>query len=62
MLGLGTLDPPDAVAIMPAGAPSAGDTVDLETEDDLTLPLVVLWPAGAPSPAVRRISAALATP
>jgi DNA-binding transcriptional LysR family regulator len=62
VLGLGTLDPPDAVAIMPAGAPSAGDTVDLETEDDLTLPLVVLWPAGAPSPAVRRIRAALATP
>jgi DNA-binding transcriptional LysR family regulator len=59
VLGLATLDPPDAVAIMAAGAIAADDTVDLEVADGLTLPLVVLWPAGTPTAAVVRIRAAM---
>lgn len=62
VLGLATLDPPDAVAIMAEGAIAAPDTVDVPTEDELTLPLVVLWPAGTPVPAVARIRAALSAP
>jgi DNA-binding transcriptional LysR family regulator len=59
VLGLPTLDPPDAVAIIAVGAPAGDDSVDLETDDDLTLPLVVLWPAGTPTAAVARIREAM---
>jgi hypothetical protein len=44
-----------AVALIPAGWPPTAGTVELAIEDDITLPLLVLWLAGAQSPAVRRI-------
>jgi hypothetical protein len=44
-----------AVALIPAGWPPSASTVELAIEDDITLPLLVLWLAGARSPAVRRI-------
>ena len=30
-------------------------------EDDISLPLLVLWPAGLPSPAVHRLRAGMGT-
>jgi hypothetical protein len=33
--------------------------VEVALEDDVTLPLVLLWRAGAPSAAVRRVRAAM---
>jgi hypothetical protein len=44
-----------AVALVPAGWPPSTGTVELAIEDDITLPLLLLWLAGAPSPAVARI-------
>jgi DNA-binding transcriptional LysR family regulator len=52
----------DAVALMPEGWPDHDGIVQLPVEDDLSLPLLVLWPAGAPSPAVRRVREAMSTP
>ena len=59
--------PPDlvearAVALLPAGSPVGGDLVEVEVEDSVTLPLLVLWPAGAPTEAVRRVRAGMASP
>ena len=56
----GRINPPElretgAVALVPAGWPPSAGTVELTIEDDITLPLLVLWPAGTRSPAVRRI-------
>jgi DNA-binding transcriptional LysR family regulator len=45
----------DAVALMPAGWPPADDVAQVALADDVTLPLLVLWPTGAPSAAVRRV-------
>jgi hypothetical protein len=44
-----------SVALVAAGWPPSAGTVELAIEDDITLPLLVLWLAGARSPAVRRI-------
>jgi DNA-binding transcriptional LysR family regulator len=51
-----------AVALMPAGWPGGAGIVQLTIEDDVSLPLLVLWPAGVPSPAVRRVRARMSTP
>ena len=48
-----------AVAVVPEGWPERDGTVLLEIRDDLTLPLVALWPVGPEPPAVRRLRAAL---
>jgi DNA-binding transcriptional LysR family regulator len=53
--GLAELADCDAVALMPAGWPPADDVAQVALADDVTLPLLVLWPTGAPSAAVRRV-------
>lgn len=50
-----------AVALTPVGWPAGKGIVELPVEDDISLPLLVLWPAGAPSPAVRRLRAGMTT-
>ena len=57
--GLAELAERNAVALMPEGWPGRADVVLLALADEVTLPLVVLWPTGAPSPAVRRLRAAM---
>ena len=56
----GSGGPPDltesgAVALMPQGWPTGFNNARVAVEDDVTLPLLLLWPAGLPSPAVRRL-------
>lgn len=51
----------DVVALVPAGTRPAEGVVELEVADDLSLPLFVLWRAGVPSPAVRRLREAMAS-
>lgn len=48
-----------AVALMPAGWPAGEHNARVTIEDDISLPLLVLWPAGLPSPAVHRLRAAM---
>lgn len=57
--GLLPLVEADAVAIVPEGWPPHPGVTYLPFAEDLTLPLVVLWPAGAPPLAVRRLRARL---
>jgi DNA-binding transcriptional LysR family regulator len=52
----------DAVALMPDGWPEHDGIVQLTVEDDVSLPLLVLWSVGAPSPAVRRVRERMSTP
>jgi DNA-binding transcriptional LysR family regulator len=59
-------EPPDltetgAVALMPAGWPSGERNARVAIEDDISLPLLVLWPSGLPSPAVHRLRAGMGT-
>jgi DNA-binding transcriptional LysR family regulator len=59
-------EPPDltdtgAVALMPAGWPAGERNARMTIEDDISLPLLVLWPAGLPSPAVHRLRAGMGT-
>jgi DNA-binding transcriptional LysR family regulator len=49
-----------AVAFQPTGTPPVEGVVAIDMED-LTLPLIVLWPAGLPSAAVRRVREQMAT-
>jgi DNA-binding transcriptional LysR family regulator len=51
-----------AVALAPVGWRPTPEVVQLAVEDDVSLPLTVLWPAGAPSAAVRRVRAGMASP
>jgi DNA-binding transcriptional LysR family regulator len=50
-----------ALALVPAGWPPADGVVQVPIRDDVTLPLLVLWAAGAPPAAVGRIRAAMTT-
>src|SRR4051812_16664554 len=43
-----------AVALVPAGWPPTAGIAQLSVQDDVTLPLLVLWPIGRASAAVRR--------
>lgn len=43
-----------AVALVPAGRPATAGIAQLGVSDDVTLPLLVLWPIGRASAAVRR--------
>jgi DNA-binding transcriptional LysR family regulator len=57
---LGGIETPElaetgAVALMPADWPIGGGAVRVAIEDDVSLPLLVLWPVGAPSAAVQRV-------
>jgi DNA-binding transcriptional LysR family regulator len=51
-----------AVAVVPAGWPPREGIVLLAVRDNLTLPLILMWPAGAPSPAVQRVREAMSGP
>ncbi len=51
---LGELIELGAVALVPAGWPPMQEIAQLAIEDDVTLPLLVLWPIGRASAAVRR--------
>lgn len=57
--GLMDLAPEGAVAIVPEGWPARDGVELLAVREDLTLPLVVLWPVGAEPAAVRRLRAGL---
>jgi DNA-binding transcriptional LysR family regulator len=48
-----------AVTVMPRGFLAPPGVVEVPIRDDITLPLLVMWPAGAPSAAVRRLRAAM---
>lgn len=50
----------DAVALVPPGAAPPPGVVVVALAEAITVPLVLLWPAGLPSPAVGRLRAALA--
>jgi DNA-binding transcriptional LysR family regulator len=50
-----------SVILRPRGGPPDSGLVEIPVEDDVTLPLVVLWRAGAPSAAVRRVRAAMSS-
>jgi DNA-binding transcriptional LysR family regulator len=60
--GLAELADRDAVALMPAGWAPADDVAQVALADDVTLPLLVLWPTGAPSAAVRRVREGMTRP
>jgi DNA-binding transcriptional LysR family regulator len=53
--GLVELADRDAVALMPDGWPPADGVAQVALADDVTLPLLVLWPTGVPSAAVERV-------
>lgn len=53
--GLTELAERDAVALVPGGWPPAGGLVYVPLREEVTLPLMVLWPAGFLPPAVRRL-------
>ena len=60
----GASEPPDlaelgAVALVPAGWPPGPANVRVSLADDVSLPLLLLWPAGLPSPAVQRLRAGM---
>ena len=57
--GLADLAEHDAVALVPEGWPARPGVRFLALEEDVTLPLLILWAAGAPPAAVTRLRAAL---
>jgi len=50
-----------AVALTPRGWPVSEGVVQLPVEDDVSLPLLVIWLAGPASPAVRRVRAGMSS-
>lgn len=46
---------------MPEGSPAMDGAVQLPLSEPVTVPLLVLWPAGVVTPAVERVRAALST-
>ena len=50
-----------AVAIVPAGWPADERAVRLQLADAVTLPLLVLWPAGLPAAPIKRVRTALSS-
>ena len=50
-----------AVALMPRGWPAGDGLVQVPVDDDLSLPLLVIWLAGPEPPAVRRIRAGMSS-
>jgi DNA-binding transcriptional LysR family regulator len=49
------------VSLHAVGFPAVEGLVDVPLRDEVTLPFVVLWRAGAPSAAVRRVRAAMSS-
>ena len=60
-LGMTELADSGAVALMPAGTPPTAGVAQVPLSDDVTLPLLVLWAAGAEPAAVARIRAGMST-
>jgi DNA-binding transcriptional LysR family regulator len=52
---LAELEAADAVSVRPAGWPPREGNVYVPIEDDVSLPLLVLWPAGAAPAMVQRV-------
>jgi DNA-binding transcriptional LysR family regulator len=50
-----------AIALMPPGSHHGDGVVEVALADDVLLPLLVLWPAGVPSPAVERVRAGMSS-
>jgi hypothetical protein len=50
-----------AVALMPVGSPAMDGAVAVALSEPVTMPLLVLWPAGMATPAVQRVRAAMST-
>ncbi|CAA9536553.1 MAG: hypothetical protein AVDCRST_MAG85-4178 [uncultured Solirubrobacteraceae bacterium] len=50
-----------AVALVPAAWPAGSANVRLQVDDDVSLPLVLLWTMGLPSPAVQRLRSRMGT-
>jgi hypothetical protein len=48
-----------SIALRAVDSPPVSGVVEVALEDDVSLPLVLLWRAGAPSAAVRRVRAAM---
>ena len=57
--GLADLDEHGAVALVPEGWPPRPGVALAALEDEVTLPLLVLWVTGAPPAAVARLRAAM---
>jgi DNA-binding transcriptional LysR family regulator len=57
--GLADLEQHGAVALVPGGWPPRPGVRFVALEDDVSLPLLILWPAGPPPAAVTRLRAAL---
>jgi DNA-binding transcriptional LysR family regulator len=62
----GGTEPPDvagarAVALVPDGWPPGEGNVVVRIEGDVSLPLLVLWPAGVPPAAVQRLREGMST-
>jgi DNA-binding transcriptional LysR family regulator len=55
---LAELDRQDAIAIMPIGTATPDGVISIPIQD-FTLPLHLLWPAGRPSDAIRRLREAM---
>jgi len=51
-----------AVALIPAGEPLPPGVLAIPFREDFTLPLLVAWPAGRPSPATERIREVMSSP
>jgi DNA-binding transcriptional LysR family regulator len=49
----------NAIAVMPTGTPTPPDVVSIPVED-LTMPLLILWPAGLPPRPVERLRESMA--
>ena len=45
----------DAIAIVPVGTATPPDVATVALDDDIAMPLLLLWSAGLPSPAVARL-------
>jgi DNA-binding transcriptional LysR family regulator len=50
-----------AVTLRAVGEPAVDGVVEVPVRDDVTLPLLVLWPAGSPPAAVRRLRETMTT-
>jgi DNA-binding transcriptional LysR family regulator len=55
------LDETGALALMPAGWPTGEHNARVTIEDDISLPLLLLWPGGVPPPAVYRLREGMGT-
>lgn len=55
------LDDREAIALLPEGWPVGDRAVQVPLAEPIDLPLIVVWPAGTPPPAVARLLSALSS-